>query len=103
VTGKSGKTYWLNLDNLGGYQMGPNAQDAVIQTFLNENSVYAGAGVMPLGGGYVYTVVTKYPTHVFKFSCDASGNALFTKVADTPVNNANIIGTSHGTTTSLGR
>jgi hypothetical protein len=102
VTGKSGKTYWLNLDNLGGYQMGPNAQDAVIQTFLNENSVYAGAGVMPLGGGYVYTVVTKYPTHVFKFSCDASGNALFTKVSDAPVNNANIIGTSHGTTTSLG-
>jgi hypothetical protein len=102
VTGKSGKTYWLNLDDLGGYQTGPNALDAVIQTFLNENSVYAGVGVLPLGGGYVYIPVTRYPTHVFKFSCDSNGNAMFTKVTDTPTNNAYIIGTSHGTTTSLG-
>jgi hypothetical protein len=101
VTGKSGKTYWLDLDNLGGYQMGPNAQDAVIQTFLNENSVYAGAGVLPLNGGYIYIPVTRYPTHVFKFSCDSNGNAVFTKVTDTPDDNAYIIGTSHGTTTSL--
>jgi len=101
LTGKSGKTYWLNLDDLGGYQMGPDNKDAVIQTFLNENMVYAGAGVLPLDGGYVYIPVTKYRTHVFKFSCDSNGDALFTKVADTPVNNADIIGTSHGTTTSL--
>jgi len=39
VTGKSGKTYWLNLDNLGGYQNGPNKLDANIQTYQNENSV----------------------------------------------------------------
>lgn len=102
VTGKSGKTYWLNLDNLGGYQMGANAGDAVIQVFQNENSVYAGAGVMPLGGGYVYIAVTQYQTHVFRFSCDPNGNAVFTKVTDTPDKNAYIIGTSHGTTTSLG-
>lgn len=42
VTGKSGKTYWLNLDNLGGYQNGPNKLDDVIQVYQNENSVYAG-------------------------------------------------------------
>lgn len=54
VTGKSGKTYWLNLDNLGGYQMGADKLDAAIQVYQNENSVYAGAGVMPLGGGYIY-------------------------------------------------
>lgn len=54
VTGKSGKTYWLNLDNLGGYRNGPNNKDKVIQVFQNENSVYAGAGVYPLEGGYIY-------------------------------------------------
>ncbi|KAF2640189.1 Pyrrolo-quinoline quinone [Massarina eburnea CBS 473.64] len=101
VTGKSGKTYWLNLDNLGGYQMGPNAGDAVIQIFQNENSVYAGAGVLPLGGGYIYIPVTQYPTHVLKFSCDTTGNAKFVKMADTPDKNAFVIGTSHGTVTSI--
>lgn len=54
VTGKSGKMYILNLDNLGGYQQGPNKLDAVPQVLQNENSVYAGAGVYPLEGGYVY-------------------------------------------------
>ncbi|KAF2478258.1 WSC-domain-containing protein [Lindgomyces ingoldianus] len=101
VTGKSGKTYWLDLDNMGGYQNGPNKLDAIIGTFQNENSVYAGAAVLPLGGGYVYISVTQYQTHVFKFSCDMSGKALFTKVSDSPDKNANILGTGHGTTTSL--
>jgi len=54
VTGKSGKTYWLNLDDLGGYQNGPNKLDDVIQVYQNENSVYAGAGVYPLEGGFIY-------------------------------------------------
>ena len=54
VTGKSGKTYILNLDNLGGYQNGPNKLDAIPQSFQNENSVYSGAAVYPLEGGYIY-------------------------------------------------
>ena len=54
VTGKSGKMYILNLDDLGGYQQGPNKLDKVPQVIQNENSVYAGAGVYPLEGGYVY-------------------------------------------------
>ncbi|KAK7958461.1 wsc domain-containing protein [Apiospora saccharicola] len=101
VTGKSGKTYWLNLDNLGGYQMGPGQYDAVPQQFLNENSVYAGAGVMPLDGGYVYVNVIKYKTHVWKFGCDANGNVAFTHVTDTAESNSYILGVGHGTTTSL--
>ncbi|ENH67518.1 WSC domain-containing protein 2 [Fusarium oxysporum f. sp. cubense race 1] len=100
VTGKSGKTYWLNLDDLGGYRNGPNSKDRVIQTFQNENSVYAGAGVYPLEGGYIYINVIQYPTHVFKFSC-LNNTPYFTKVADSPTNNAYILGVSHGTTTSL--
>ncbi|KAL9580059.1 MAG: hypothetical protein Q9212_004716 [Teloschistes hypoglaucus] len=102
VTGKSGKTYFLNLDNLGGYQMGVNKLDAIPQSPIqNENSVYSGAGIYPLDGGYVYINVIQYQTHVFKFSCDASGNPTFTKVADTPEKAAYVLGVGHGATTSL--
>ncbi|GFP60137.1 WSC domain-containing protein ARB_07867 [Trichoderma asperellum] len=100
VTGKSGKTYWLNMDNLGGYRNGPNNLDAAIQVYQNDNSVYAGAGVYPLEGGYIYINVIQHPSNVFKFSCDA-GVPSFTKVAESPETNAYILGVSHGTTTSL--
>ena len=118
VTGKSGKTYILNLDNLGGYQMGANKLDAIPQVFQNENSVYAGAGVYPGEGGYIYSESTinstyrvrsntsavnviQYPTHVFKFSCNANGNPVFTKIADSSEKNAYVLGVGHGATTSL--
>lgn len=101
VIGKSGKMYILNLDNLGGYQQGPNKLDAVPQVLQNENSVYAGAAVYPLEGGYIYVNVIQYPTHVFKFSCDASGNPSFIRIADSPEKNAYVLGVGHGTTTSL--
>ncbi|KPI43427.1 putative fungistatic metabolite [Cyphellophora attinorum] len=100
VTGKSGKTYWLDLDNLGGYQNGPNKLDNVIQVTQNENSVYAGAGVYPMEGGYIYINVIQYPTHVYKFSCN-NGVASFNWVADSPEKNAYVLGVGHGTTTSL--
>lgn len=54
VTGKSGTTYWINLDDMGGYKNGPNMLDDVLQTYTSENSVYAGVGVYPLEGGYIY-------------------------------------------------
>lgn len=100
VTGKSGKTYFLNLDNLGGYKNGPGGLDDVIYTYENLNSVYAGAGVYPLEGGYIYINVIQHPSVVFKFSC-TNGSPAFSKVAETPQNNAYILGVSHGTTTSL--
>ena len=56
ITGKSGKTYFLNLDNLGGYRQGGPQVDAIPDWEQNENSVYAGAGVYPLEGGYIYIV-----------------------------------------------
>ena len=100
ITGKSGKTYFLNLDDLGGYRTGPDSGDRVIQVYQNENSVYAGAGVYPLEGGYIYINVIQYPTHVFKFSC-VNGVPSFTKVADSPEVNAYVLGVGHGTVTSL--
>ncbi|KAG6230812.1 hypothetical protein E4U34_007648 [Claviceps purpurea] len=100
VTGKSGKTYFLNLDDLGGYKNGKDGLDRVIFVYENLNSVYAGAGVYPLEGGYIYINVIQHPSIVFKFSC-SDGKPTFTKVAETPEKNAYILGVSHGTTTSL--
>jgi hypothetical protein len=45
-------------------------------------------------------IVIDHPSHVFKFSC-ANGVPSFTKVADSPTNNAGILGVGHGTVTSL--
>ncbi|KAG6007584.1 hypothetical protein E4U21_005782 [Claviceps maximensis] len=100
VTGKSGKTYFLNLDDLGGYKNGKDGLDRVIYVYANLNSVYAGAGVYPLEGGYIYINVIQHPSIVFKFSC-SGGVPTFTKVAETSETNAYILGVSHGTTTSL--
>jgi hypothetical protein len=76
IAGKSGKLYLLNLEfvifificphavllinwteflalvwlsDLGGYQMGPNHKDNVIQVTELKNSVFATVGVYPLG------------------------------------------------------
>ncbi len=100
ITGKSGKTYWLNMDNLGGYRNGADNRDAVIQVYQNDNSVYAGAGVYPLEGGYIYINVIQHPSNIFKYSC-VNGVLSFPKVATTAETNAYILGVSHGTTTSL--
>jgi hypothetical protein len=94
----SGKTYWLNLDDLGGYQNGPNKLDDIIQVYQNENSVYAGAGVYPLEGGYIYINIVNHPTRVFQFSC-INGVPSFAAVATTSSNNG--FGVGHGTVTSL--
>ncbi|KAI9893661.1 MAG: hypothetical protein M1814_005876 [Vezdaea aestivalis] len=101
ITGKSGKTYFLNLDDLGGYQNGPNKGDKVIATYLNQNSVYSGAAVYPLEGGYVYIHVVQFPTVIFKFSCGGDGVPTFTYVGQTADSNAYVLGVGHGTTTSL--
>lgn len=102
VTGKSGKTYWINLDDMGGYRNGPNRLDNVIQTYQHENSVYAGAGVYPLEGGYVYINVIGFPTRVFQFTCQ-SGTPYFSPMATTAESNAGRLGVGHGTVTSMGR
>lgn len=70
VTGKSGKSYFLNLDNMGGYQNGPNKGDQVVQVVNNDKAVYAGAGVYPGEGGYIYINGTYAPAsriHVLTF------------------------------------
>ncbi|KAI9148881.1 WSC domain-containing protein [Paramyrothecium foliicola] len=100
ITGKDKNTFFLNLDDLGGYRTGPNRQNRVIGQYFQRNAVYAGAGVSPLDGGYVYINVIGFETTVFKFNC-VNGVPAFTKVADTPLGGQNGFGVGHGATTSL--
>ncbi|KAF3163669.1 hypothetical protein TWF788_001520 [Orbilia oligospora] len=103
ITGKNGKTYFLNLDNLGGYCMSSTKQDAILGVYQNENSVYSGAGFYPLSAtsGYIYINIIQYPTRVFQFSCDGNGNPRFVPVAYSTEKNAYVLGVGHGTTTSF--
>lgn len=103
VTGKSGKTHFLNLDNMGGYRNGAGLEDDmddVLQMYKNLNSVYSTAGVYPLEGGYIYINPVQLPTNVFKFQC-TNGVPSFVKVAESPTANAYTLGVGHGSTTSL--
>ena len=77
-----------------------NCISTVIYVYQQQNSVYAAAAVYPREGGYVYIHVVQYPTTIFKFSCDGSGNPTFTYVGATSDSNAYILGVGHGTTTS---
>jgi hypothetical protein len=99
VTGKDHTTWFLNLDDLGGFKTGANRGDRVIGKYSNENAVYAGVGVYPLEGGYVYVNVIGYKSRVFKFSC-SGGVPSFTRVAESGAGK-NGFGVSHGTVTSL--
>jgi hypothetical protein len=101
ITGKSGKTYFLNVDNLGGYQQGANRLDDAIFVYQHENSVYSAAGVMPIGK-YIYVNVINYKTRVFQWSCNANGDGAVTEVTTAAEKNAVNIGVGHGTTTSIG-
>jgi hypothetical protein len=102
VTDKLGLTYFLDLDDLGGYRNGPDSGDDVIASFQNNGAVYSGAGVYPLkgGGGYIYINVVGQPTNVFEFSCD-DGVPAFTLVAQSLESSANTRGVSHGTVTTM--
>lgn len=105
VTGKSGWTYWLNMDDLGGYRTNgagkPAGQrDRIIYKYKQLNSVYSGAGVYPLEGGYVHINPIGFPTTVFKFSC-ANSVPSFTYVGESVEANTGRLGPSHGAVTSL--
>ncbi|KAL1603402.1 hypothetical protein SLS59_004499, partial [Nothophoma quercina] len=100
ITGKSGKTYLLNADNLGGYQQGVNRLDDAIFVYQHENSVYSAVGVMPIGK-YIYVNVINYKTRVFQWSCNANGDGAVTEITTAAEKNAQPIGVGHGTTTSV--
>ncbi|TLD08976.1 uncharacterized protein PgNI_07167 [Pyricularia grisea] len=105
VTGKTGWTYWLNMDDLGGYRTNgiskpEGERDRVLYKYKQRNSVYSGAGVYPHEGGYVHINPIGFPTTVFKFTC-ANNAPTFTFVGESVEANTGRLGPSHGAVTSL--
>jgi hypothetical protein len=101
VAGKTGKFYFLNLNDLGGYQMGPNRKDAVLQVTQLPNAVFASAGTYPFEGGYVYVTPVGNPTIAFKFGQTAGGDPVFTEVGRTTESAAGRQGVGHSTITTM--
>ena len=101
IAGKTGKLYFLNLEDLGGYQMGLGRRDKVLQTVQMPAPVFSSAGSYPLEGGYVYITPVGKETVAYKFGKDASGMPVFTEAGKTPRASAGRQGAGHGTLTSL--
>jgi hypothetical protein len=88
--GKAGYMYLLDRDNLGGYRMGPNGNDAVPQVLGPTGPVWSTPTVWPGDGGYVYIVHdhgangerTGY-MRAYKYGTDAHNNPLLNFVGQT--------------------
>ncbi|KAK4918866.1 hypothetical protein LTR28_013093, partial [Elasticomyces elasticus] len=63
TTGKNGKIYIMNADNLGGYKQGPGQTDLVVQEIITNRAVFGGIGSYPLEGGYIYRYVKAAHRH----------------------------------------
>ncbi|KAL9029704.1 MAG: hypothetical protein Q9196_002082, partial [Gyalolechia fulgens] len=94
TSGKNGKIYVLNCNNLGasGYKLGPGQTDGVLQTIVTNKAVFGGVGSYPLEGGYIYSTPVGYPTYVYKLGFSGSGVPVFSQVGRTPEASAGRVG-----------
>ncbi|RPB18619.1 WSC-domain-containing protein [Terfezia boudieri ATCC MYA-4762] len=101
IAGKTGKLYFLDLEDLGGYQMGPGRKDKVLQTVQMPAPVFSSAGSYPGEGGWVYITPVGKQAVAFKFGKDSAGNPVFTQAGVTAHTAAGRQGVGHGTVTSM--
>ncbi|KAL8855001.1 MAG: hypothetical protein Q9221_000197 [Calogaya cf. arnoldii] len=92
TSGKNGKIYILNANNLGGYKLGPGQTDGVIQTIVTNKAVFGGVGSYPLEGGFIYSTPVGYPTSVYKLGFSGAGVSVFSLVGRTPEASAGRVG-----------
>lgn len=92
TTGKNGKIYLMNADNLGGYKQGPGQTDLIVQTIVTNQAVFGGVGSYPLEGGFIYSTPVGYPTSVYKLGFGASGVPSFSYVGKTTESSAGRVG-----------
>lgn len=92
TTGKNGKIYFMNADNLGGYKQGPGQTDLVVQTIVTNEAVFGGVGQYPLEGGYIYSTPVGEPTSAYKLGFNANGVPQFTLAGATPESSAGRVG-----------
>ncbi|TKA41870.1 hypothetical protein B0A49_13446, partial [Cryomyces minteri] len=92
TSGKNGKIYILNADNLGGYKQGQGQTDLVLQTITTNKAVFGGVGSYPLEGGYIYSTPVGYPTSAYKLGFNGAGQPVFTFAGATPEVSAGRVG-----------
>ncbi|KAK0464647.1 uncharacterized protein EV420DRAFT_1055480 [Desarmillaria tabescens] len=95
LTGGSGTTYWFDLGNIGKNHDRLNSLGAVLQVHQHEHPVYAGVGVYPHEGGFLYISDVDSKTLVFSFRC-RDGVPSF---VDTGTIETNKHGAGHGSVT----
>ena len=100
TSGKNGKIYILNANNMGGYRLGPGQTDGIIQTIVTNRAVFGGVGSYPLEGGYIYSTPVGYPTYAYKLGFSASGVPVFSLVGQTHESSAGRVGVGIPTVTS---
>ncbi|KAF2842163.1 WSC-domain-containing protein [Patellaria atrata CBS 101060] len=100
TSGKNGKIYVLNADNLGGYKQGPGGTDLVLQTIVTNQAVFGGSGSYPLEGGYFYSTPVGLPTSAYKLGHDGSGKPQFTLAGVSPERSAGRVGVGVPTITT---
>jgi hypothetical protein len=100
-SGKNGKIYFMNADNLGGYKQGSGGSDGVIQTINTQKAVFGGSGSYPLEGGYLYSTPVGYATYVYQLGFDSIGVPQFSQVGITKEISAGRVGVGVPTITSL--
>lgn len=101
TSGKNGKVYILNADNLGGYRLGPGGTDGIIQTITTNKAVFGGAGSYPGEGGYIYSTPVGYPTYAYKLGFTGAGAPSFALAGATKETSAGRVGVGIPTITSL--
>lgn len=84
--GKEGYVYLLNLDNLGGFDQGPDGGDDVVQRTGPRGGVWGRAGVWPGDGGYVYIPTSSGQSggglfDVYKYGLSGTGTPSLSLVA----------------------
>ncbi|KAL8661300.1 MAG: hypothetical protein Q9202_005725 [Teloschistes flavicans] len=92
TSGKNGKIYILNANNLGGYKLGSGQTDGIIQTIVTNKAVFGGVGSYPLEGGFIYSTPVGYPTYVYKLGFTGAGVPIFSQVGHTPESSAGRVG-----------
>ncbi|KKY27503.1 putative wsc domain-containing protein [Phaeomoniella chlamydospora] len=101
TSGKNGKIYILNADNLGGYRMGSGQTDGILQTIVTGEAVFGGAGSYPLEGGWIYSTPVGYPTYAYQLGFTSAGVPKFTQTGQTSESSAGRVGVGIPTVTSL--
>jgi iron transport multicopper oxidase len=101
TAGKNGKIYILDADDLGGYKLGPDETDGVLQTITTDEAVFGASGSYPLEGGFIYLTPVGYPTYVYSLGFTSEGLPQFSRIAQSNEVSAGRVGVGIPTVTSL--